>query len=295
MFDGRLPSNTRCGTSQSGVPSALTCSAVLPNASASALREHVGHQHVVMPAERIERLAEGDEVARNQPRALMDQLIERVLAVGARLAPVDRAGVVIDRLRRRACTCLPLLSIVSCCKIRRESASGIARRAARRRSARRRNRCTRRASRPISTGRFCSNGAVRKCSSISWKPREHRAEVVRPDREHRREADRRIHRIAAADPIPEAEHVGGVDAELRDFRGVGRDGDEMLGDGRFVAASCPSSQSRAVCALVIVSSVVNVFEEMMNSVSADRDRCTASAKSVPSTFETKRNVMSRSL
>ncbi len=37
------------------------------------------------------------------------------------------------------------------------------------------------------------------------------------------------------------------------------------------AASPPkpaSDQSRAVCALVIVSSVVNVFDEMMNSVSA---------------------------
>ena len=36
VFDGRLPSKTRCGTSQSGVPSALTCSGVLPKASASA-------------------------------------------------------------------------------------------------------------------------------------------------------------------------------------------------------------------------------------------------------------------
>ena len=36
VFDGRFPSNTRCGTSQSGVPSAFTCSRVLPNASASA-------------------------------------------------------------------------------------------------------------------------------------------------------------------------------------------------------------------------------------------------------------------
>ena len=35
VFDGRLPSKTRCGTSQSGVPSAFTCSGVLPNASAS--------------------------------------------------------------------------------------------------------------------------------------------------------------------------------------------------------------------------------------------------------------------
>jgi hypothetical protein len=48
-------------------------------------------------------------------------------------------------------------------------------------------------------------------------------------------------------------------------------------------------------ALVIVSRVVKVFEETMKSVSdASRSR-TASAKSVPSTLETKRNVIARSL
>ena len=75
-----------------------------------ALREHVGDQDVVMRAQRVERLDEGDEVARNQPRALMDQLVERVLAVGAGLAPVDRAGVVLDRRAvraARACRCSP--------------------------------------------------------------------------------------------------------------------------------------------------------------------------------------------
>jgi len=56
-----------------------------------------------------------------------------------------------------------------------------------------------------------------------------------------------------------------------------------------------SDQSRAVLALVIVSCVVNVLDEMMNSVSAASRSATASAKSVPSTFETKRNVMARSL
>ena len=55
-----------------------------------------------------------------------------------------------------------------------------------------------------------------------------------------------------------------------------------------------SVQSRAVCALVIVSSVVNVFDEMMNRVSAGSRSRVASAKSVPSTFDTKRNVMLRS-
>ena len=56
-----------------------------------------------------------------------------------------------------------------------------------------------------------------------------------------------------------------------------------------------SDQSRAVWALVIVSSVVKVFDETMKSVSAGSRSWTASAKSVPSTLETKRNVMARSL
>ncbi len=62
------------------------------------------------------------------------------------------------------------------------------------------------------------------------------------------------------------------------------------------AASSPSrasAQSRAVRAFVIVSSVVNVFEATMKSVSSGSRSSVFSAKSVPSTFETKRNVRSR--
>ena len=65
------------------------------------------------------------------------------------------------------------------------------------------------------------------------------------------------------------------------------------------AASSPprpaSDHSRAVCALVIVSSVVKVFEEMTNSVSSGSRSRVHSAKSVPSTLETKRKVISRRL
>ena len=76
---------------------------------------------------------------------------------------------------------------------------------------------------------------------------EHGAEVVRADGEHRREADRRVHRVAPADPVPEPEHVGRVDAELRDLCRVGRDGDEMLGHGLFVAAEpCERPVARRV-------------------------------------------------
>src|SRR5262249_62283663 len=50
-----------------------------------------------MPPERVERLREGDEVTGDEPGALMDQLIERVLAIGSGLAPVDWTGLIVDR------------------------------------------------------------------------------------------------------------------------------------------------------------------------------------------------------
>ena len=49
-----------------------------------------------MLAERVEALVKADEVAGDQLRALVDQLVEGVLAVGPRLAPVDRPGLVVD-------------------------------------------------------------------------------------------------------------------------------------------------------------------------------------------------------
>ena len=63
-----------------------------------------------------------------------------------------------------------------------------------------------------------------------------------------------------------------------------------------IASSSPSAasaQARAECALVIVSSVVNVFDEMTNRVSSGSRSRVASTKSVESTFETNRNVRSR--
>ncbi len=59
------------------------------------------------------------------------------------------------------------------------------------------------------------------------------------------------------------------------------------------STSCASVHARAECALVSVSSVVNVFEETMNNVSSAARSRVASTKSVESTFETNRNVMSR--
>ena len=123
------------------------------------------------------------------------------------------------------------------------------------------------------------------------KAGEHRAEILRPDGDHRRQADRRVHRVAAADPVPEPKHVGRVDAERRDLlRRWSRPRRNASPPPPRRRRRPPAATARAVWALVIVSSVVNVFDDTMNSVSAGSRSRIASAKSVPSMFETKRNV-----
>src|SRR5664280_1257752 len=46
----------------------------------------------------IKRLIEPDEITWDKPGPLVNQLIERVLPIGSRLAPVNRPGIVIDFL-----------------------------------------------------------------------------------------------------------------------------------------------------------------------------------------------------
>src|SRR5437879_4117093 len=48
----------------------------------------------MVSAKWIERLRKSDEVARDEPGPLMNQLVERVLAVGSRFAPVNWTRVV---------------------------------------------------------------------------------------------------------------------------------------------------------------------------------------------------------
>ena len=86
-------------------------------------------------------------------------------------------------------------------------------------------------SRPSRTGMFCAGGAVRKCSSMVRKPAEERPEARVADRDRQRQAHGRVDRVAAAHPVPEAEHVGRVDAELGHRLRVGRDGDEVARHG----------------------------------------------------------------
>src|SRR5258708_4537383 len=51
----------------------------------------IGKQHVMVPADRIERLIKGNEVARDEPGPLMNQVVKRMLAVRSRFTPIDWA------------------------------------------------------------------------------------------------------------------------------------------------------------------------------------------------------------
>src|SRR5882724_1382272 len=84
------------------------------------LREDIRQQHVVVTPQRIQRLGEGDEVARNEARALMDQLVERMLPVSPWLAPVDGRGIGADWLACKG-DVLPVTLHGHLLKIRRET------------------------------------------------------------------------------------------------------------------------------------------------------------------------------
>ena len=60
------------------------------------LCKEVGEQLLEVVAHLVVAVGRGDEVARNHLGALVDELVEGVLAVRTRFAPEDRAGLVID-------------------------------------------------------------------------------------------------------------------------------------------------------------------------------------------------------
>ena len=98
---GRFPGKTRAETIASGVPSARTSFGRLAERQCRRLGEEVGQEQpvyvVVAVDQRVGRVGHRDEVGRDHPGALVDQLVEGVLAVGARLAPEHLAGVGGDR------------------------------------------------------------------------------------------------------------------------------------------------------------------------------------------------------
>ncbi|MNV65086.1 hypothetical protein D3C71_1577620 [compost metagenome] len=68
-----------------------------PEGQRLGLGEHVRQQLLVTVGRRRERPQEPDEIAGHDLGALVQQLMERVLAVGSACAPVDGAGMAADR------------------------------------------------------------------------------------------------------------------------------------------------------------------------------------------------------
>ena len=196
------------------------------------LREHVGGQDVVVVAERIERLGEADQVHRDELRPLVDQLVEAVLAVRPGLTPVHGAGLVVHRvtLERHVLAVGLHGQLLEVCREPLEvlvvghHPGGLGVEEV-----------------PVPDGEQSHDHRQvlrQRCGPEVLvhlvEARQQLGEVVRPDRDHGGEADRRVHRVPAADPVPEPEHVLRVDAERRHAFCVGRDGHEMLGDRRSV-------------------------------------------------------------
>ena len=69
------------------------------------------------------------------------------------------------------------------------------------------------------------------------KALEQSAEMLRPDRYHGGKSNGGIHRVATPYPVPEPEHVGGINAEFRDFGSIGGDGNEVLRNCFRIAAN----------------------------------------------------------
>ena len=198
------------------------------------LRENVCQQNIVMLSQPVQRLAERDEVARDEPGSLVDQLIKRVLAIGSRFTPIDRTRLVV-RLHSVQRDVLAVALHRQLLEVGREALQillvgkhgdsfgaqevGVP------------DREQAHQNRQVALERSRAEVLVDCVEAI-----QHCPEVLRTDGDHGRKADRRIHRVTSADPVPEPEHIGRVDAEPGHFRCVGRDRHKMPGDRFFIPA-----------------------------------------------------------
>ena len=174
-------------------------------------------------------VCKGDEVGGNQPCALVDELVERVLAIGAGLAPEDLAGIG----GHRGAVPADALAV----RLHREllQVGGEAVQVL----VVGENRVARgveevdvpHVDEPHQRNDVLLERGVGKVLVQVMEAREELLEPLGAKGDDEREAHRSVHRVAAADPVPEAEHVLGVDAKLRDLLRIGRHGDEVVADG----------------------------------------------------------------
>jgi hypothetical protein len=132
---------------------------------------------------------------------------------------------------------------------------------------------------------------VRKCSSIAWKPA---SSSPNPSGPRATIVDKPMAESIEYRPPTQSQkpNMFAVSMPNSDTRSALVETATKC----FATALLPSwliTQSRAEVALVIVSRVPKVFDDTMKSVSSAAKSLVASAKSVESTLETKRNVRLR--
>ncbi len=162
----------------------------------------------------------------------MDELVEGVLAVGAGLSPEDGAGVGIHRGSVK----VDMLAVGlhgELLEIGRKALEILVVGKDRHRLAAEEVRVPD-GEKPHEDREVFGEGSGPEVLVHGMEALEHLPEVLRSDGDHGGEADGGIHGVAASDPVPEAEHVGGVDPEGGDGLAVGRDGDEVMADGLFL-------------------------------------------------------------
>src|SRR5439155_5453147 len=179
------------------------------------LCKEVRHQKVMMIADWSNCLTKTDEITWNYFRSLVKKLIKGVLAVGARLTPVDGACLIIHSsaihhhmlaiaLHRQLLeVSRKALQVLAVGKDR--DSLGIEETAVPDRKQSHENR------------QVSLEWRLTKVFIHRSKPREHRLKVFRPNGDHRRKADCRVHGVASSYPVAETKHVCGVDTKLRHF------------------------------------------------------------------------------
>ena len=177
------------------------------------------------------RLDEPDEVGRDQPGALVDQLVVRVLAVGARRAPDDRPGVVGDPLAVEADRLAVALHVQLLQVVGQRAEIGAVGQHGRRLRAEEVD--VPDAEQTHDHRQVALERGLPQMLVDRVKAGEHVSEIGRANRNHQRKPNSGIVGVAPADPIPEAEHIVGIDAEGLHPFGVGGDRDEVTLHRRF--------------------------------------------------------------
>ena len=178
---------------------------------------------------RVGGIGEGDEVGRNHHSALVQQLIEGMLAVGAGLAPEDLTGVG----GHGAAVPADMLAVGlhgELLQVGREAVQVLA--------VRQHGVAlgTEEVDVPDIEQAHQRDGVVleRGVAEVlvdGVEALEELLEALGTEHDDQRQAHGGVNGIAAADPVPETEGVGGVDAEGLDLVECGGDSDEVLGHG----------------------------------------------------------------